>query len=162
MLQFSTLYKRNGSLYLLVTDVGFAGDAGSSGTRRSRVVWESMVDVDGAGSEYHDGHFIPLNSSPTTLPSSSPPSSQSPQVSSDPSINAQEGGGGDDYALALQIHQEEMDRARQRQEAERSRSRAHHAHRPREGEGEGNGSSPPPRTSSRSRRGGGDGKCRVM
>ena len=51
---FSTLYKhpRTGRLLTLVTDMGYAG--------HDEVVWESLVDVSGEGSEFFAGDFRPV------------------------------------------------------------------------------------------------------
>jgi len=47
---FSTLYKRNGFLYLLVTDEGYA--------REASIVWEKLDEIDG-DTEYVNSYFIP-------------------------------------------------------------------------------------------------------
>lgn len=51
---FSTLYKhpRSNKLLTLVTDMGYAG--------HDEVVWESLVDVSGEGSEFFAGDFRPV------------------------------------------------------------------------------------------------------
>ncbi|KAL9609095.1 MAG: hypothetical protein Q9167_006109 [Letrouitia subvulpina] len=51
---FSTLYKypRTGQIFTLVTDMGYAG--------HDEVVWESLVDVTGEGSEFFSGDFRPV------------------------------------------------------------------------------------------------------
>ena len=51
---FSTLYKqpRSGRIFTLVTDMGYAG--------HDEVVWESLVDVSGEGSEFFSGDFLPV------------------------------------------------------------------------------------------------------
>lgn len=51
---FSTLYKhpKSGQLLTLVTDMGYAG--------HDEVVWESLVDVSGEGSEFFAGDFRPV------------------------------------------------------------------------------------------------------
>ena len=51
---FSTLYRhpRSGQLLTLVTDMGYAG--------HDEVVWESLVDVGGQGSEFFSGDFRPV------------------------------------------------------------------------------------------------------
>ena len=53
---FSTLYRhpRSGQLLTLVTDMGYAG--------HDEVVWESLVDVSGEGSEFFSGDFRPVGS----------------------------------------------------------------------------------------------------
>ncbi|MCJ1382549.1 hypothetical protein MMC17_005662 [Xylographa soralifera] len=62
---FSTLYKhpRTGQLLTLVTDMGYAG--------HEEVVWESLVDVSGEGSEFFAGDFRPVgnNSNDTYIDS---------------------------------------------------------------------------------------------
>ena len=54
---FSTLYKfpRTGQIFTLVTDTGYAG--------HDEVVWESLVDVSGEGSEFFSGDFRPVGNS---------------------------------------------------------------------------------------------------
>ena len=54
---FSTLYKhpKTGQLFSLVTDMGYAG--------HEEVVWESLVDVSGEGSEFFAGDFRPVGGS---------------------------------------------------------------------------------------------------
>ena len=51
---FSTLYRhpKSGQLLSLVTDMGYAG--------HDEVVWESLVDVRGEGSEFYAGDFRPV------------------------------------------------------------------------------------------------------
>ena len=51
---FSTLYRhpKSGQLLTLVTDMGYAG--------HDEVVWESLVDVSGEGSEFFAGDFRPV------------------------------------------------------------------------------------------------------
>lgn len=51
---FSTLYKqpRSGRIFTLVTDMGYAG--------HDEVVWESLVDIGGEGSEFFSGDFRPV------------------------------------------------------------------------------------------------------
>ena len=55
---FSTLYRhpRSGQLLTLVTDMGYAG--------HDEVVWESLVDVSGEGSEFYSGDFRPVGNIP--------------------------------------------------------------------------------------------------
>lgn len=64
---FSTLYKnpRSGQLLTLVTDMGYAS--------HEEVVWESLVDVSGEGSEFFSGDFRPVgnNTGNTQIESSS-------------------------------------------------------------------------------------------
>lgn len=51
---FSTLYKqpRSGRIFTLITDMGYAG--------HDEVVWESLVDISGEGSEFFSGDFRPV------------------------------------------------------------------------------------------------------
>ncbi|KAL8779231.1 MAG: hypothetical protein Q9213_007038 [Squamulea squamosa] len=51
---FSTLFKesRSGRIFTLVTDLGYAG--------HDEVVWESLVDISGEGSEFFSGDFRPV------------------------------------------------------------------------------------------------------
>ena len=52
---FSTLYKhpRSGQLLQLITDAGYSG--------HDEVVWESLVDVHGEGTEFFSGDFRPVS-----------------------------------------------------------------------------------------------------
>lgn len=56
---FSTLYRhpKSGQLLTLVTDMGYAG--------HDEVVWESLVDVSGEGSEFYSGDFRPVGNIPS-------------------------------------------------------------------------------------------------
>lgn len=51
---FSTLYRhpQSGQILSLVTDMGYSG--------HDEVVWESLVDVSGEGSEFYSGEFQPV------------------------------------------------------------------------------------------------------
>ncbi|KAL8910080.1 MAG: hypothetical protein Q9171_004601 [Xanthocarpia ochracea] len=51
---FSTLLKesRSGRIFTLVTDLGYAG--------HDEIVWESLVDISGEGSEFFSGDFRPV------------------------------------------------------------------------------------------------------
>ncbi|KAL8993241.1 MAG: hypothetical protein Q9169_006492 [Polycauliona sp. 2 TL-2023] len=51
---FSTLFKepRSGRVFTLVTDLGYAG--------HDEVVWESLIDISGEGSEFFSGDFRPV------------------------------------------------------------------------------------------------------
>ncbi|KAL8847534.1 MAG: hypothetical protein Q9221_007434 [Calogaya cf. arnoldii] len=51
---FSTLFKepRSGRIFTLVTDLGYAG--------HDEVVWESLIDISGEGSEFFSGDFRPV------------------------------------------------------------------------------------------------------
>lgn len=55
---FSTLFKHplSNQLFTLVTDAGYAG--------HEDIVWESLVDVDGANSSFFSGDFQPVGNSP--------------------------------------------------------------------------------------------------
>ena len=55
---FSTLYRhpRSGQLMTLVTDMGYAG--------HDEVVWQSLVDVHGKGSEFYSGDFRLVGNTP--------------------------------------------------------------------------------------------------
>ena len=57
---FSTIYKnpRNGDLLTLITDMGYA--------TRDEIVWQSLVDVNGEGSSYLSGDFLPVGDSHDT------------------------------------------------------------------------------------------------
>jgi ubiquitin carboxyl-terminal hydrolase MINDY-1/2 len=63
---FSTLYKepRSGKLHTLVTDAGYA--------RHEEVVWETLVDIRGEGSEHFSGDFRPVGG-PNSHRQSEPP-----------------------------------------------------------------------------------------
>ncbi|KAL8645837.1 MAG: hypothetical protein Q9210_006489 [Variospora velana] len=56
---FSTLYKqpRSGRIFTLVTDMGYAG--------HDEVVWESLVDISGEGSQFFSGDFRPVGNNAT-------------------------------------------------------------------------------------------------
>ncbi|CAM9285749.1 unnamed protein product [Ectocarpus sp. 6 AP-2014] len=73
---FSTMFKYEGKLYLLITDLGYA--------RESSVVWEKLDQIDG-NTEYADSDFGP--------------SSRCSLASGDPQSDA-------DYMLALALQQE--------------------------------------------------------
>ncbi|KAL8763990.1 MAG: hypothetical protein Q9194_007206 [Teloschistes cf. exilis] len=51
---FSTLYKepRSGRIFTMVTDLGYSG--------HDEIVWESLVDINGEGSEFFSGDFRPV------------------------------------------------------------------------------------------------------
>ena len=73
---FSTLYKnpKTGQLLHLVTDAGYSG--------HEEIVWESLVDVNGEGSEFFSGDFRPVGQT-TSGPSQQQPFEQSRQDDSD-------------------------------------------------------------------------------
>jgi hypothetical protein len=127
---FSTLFKdaRTNRLLTLVTDQGYSG--------HDEIVWESLVDVNGQGSELFSGDFRPVGNT-------SMASQQGQQVpgESDAHVDTQQSGipeaaqGTDttspsglsraeqedhDLALALQLQEEEEDRQR-REAAQRQR-----------------------------------------
>ena len=56
---FSTLYKqpRSGRIYTLVTDMGYS--------EHDEVVWESLIDISGEGSEFFSGDFRPVGNNVT-------------------------------------------------------------------------------------------------
>lgn len=64
---FSTLYKqpRSGRIFTLVTDMGYAG--------HDEVVWESLVDINGEGSEFFSGDFRPVGNNVTSTGRSAGP-----------------------------------------------------------------------------------------
>ncbi|KAL7636557.1 UNVERIFIED_CONTAM: hypothetical protein RMT77_013332 [Armadillidium vulgare] len=49
---FSTIYKRNGQLYQLLSDQGFLLES---------AVWETLTDIDATFSEFVDGNFQPIH-----------------------------------------------------------------------------------------------------
>ncbi|KAL8712362.1 MAG: hypothetical protein Q9225_006963 [Loekoesia sp. 1 TL-2023] len=65
---FSTLYKqpKSGRIFTLVTDMGYAG--------HDEVVWESLVDISGEGSEFFSGDFRPVGNNVTSTGRSAGPS----------------------------------------------------------------------------------------
>ena len=114
---FSTIYKHveNGNLYCLITDAGYAD--------RDEIIWESLVDTTGHGSEFFSGDFMPIGHdaaasstqrvSPTAsgrrisqqadfAPASGPMSPQERQEQHDA-----------DFAMALQMQEEEEQRVNQ-------------------------------------------------
>lgn len=137
---FSTLYKhpRSNKLLTLVTDMGYAG--------HDEVVWESLVDVSGEGSEFFAGDFRPVgnvaseahtreitnaadedgwttvhrNTNPTRNPPRSSSNLDAPldQTTVLPSAPATEQED-HDLALALQLQEEEEDRHRRETAARR-------------------------------------------
>lgn len=50
---FSAIYKNNGELYTLVTDLGFKG--------RGDVVWQALKSVNGSQDTFYTGNFIPTS-----------------------------------------------------------------------------------------------------
>lgn len=106
---FSTLFKHPQShqLFTLVTDAGYANHA--------EIVWESLVDVNGSGSELFSGDFRPVGNAP----SGPPPQRRDQQVvpnqntdSSQPSKHDEQSDADYAYALALQFQDEEEERTR--------------------------------------------------
>lgn len=63
---FSTLYKhpRSGQILTLVTDAGYSS--------HDEIVWESLVDVNGQGSELYSGDFRPVGNNANTQRPQSP------------------------------------------------------------------------------------------
>lgn len=140
---FSTLYKdpRTDNLVTLVTDQGYSS--------HDEIVWESLVDVNGQGSELFSGDFRPVgnNISPQISRNSQPvqnmhdPSDDqgwttvqrrgnqqipaSGVATSDQPQSGPEGHSTEqedhDLALALQLQEEEDDRHRRAQEERRNR-----------------------------------------
>ncbi|KAL4892060.1 hypothetical protein BDV59DRAFT_57113 [Aspergillus ambiguus] len=109
---FSTLYKhpQTHQLFTLVTDAGYSNHA--------EVVWESLVDVNGANTGFFSGDFRPVGniSSEASDPSGPRTSSNTghlPPAPNEPRrLSAQEQADADyAYALSLQ-YQEEEQRAR--------------------------------------------------
>ncbi|XP_076450790.1 ubiquitin carboxyl-terminal hydrolase MINDY-1-like [Babylonia areolata] len=86
---FSTMYKHNNELFLLVTDQGFLTE--------SKVVWETLSNVDG------DCHFVDANFCTYTKPQpSTDPIPTSPYLCGDEQINS-------DYQVALSLqHQDDQ------------------------------------------------------
>lgn len=136
---FSTLYKdpRTDHLVTLVTDQGYSS--------HDEIVWESLVDVNGQGSELFSGDFRSVGGAASPQrPQAQPatqnmlaagddegwttvqrrgnqpaPAAEVPAASgSDPSTTEQED---HDLALALQLQEEEDDRHRRSQEERRRR-----------------------------------------
>jgi hypothetical protein len=134
---FTTLYKdpRTNNLLTLVTDQGYSS--------HDEIVWESLVDVNGQGSELFSGDFRPVgNTAPprqqhqppvqsmldvggnqsgwTTVPTRRPNHNQSSTAESanlsSPGSTEQED---HDLALALQLQEEEDDRHRRSVEERR-------------------------------------------
>lgn len=127
---FSTVTTRNGELYGLVTDMGFA--------THQEVVWERIADVQSHGNEYLSGDFRPVGGSgDASSPSSQrydrqrpapppPPRDRNPPpprssmlepdqpLSSHPPQQSITGVADEDYdlALAMQLQEEEDQRAR--------------------------------------------------
>ncbi|TYZ68155.1 hypothetical protein PybrP1_005106 [[Pythium] brassicae (nom. inval.)] len=107
---FSTLFKYDGSLYLLVTDAGYLDEP--------TVVWERLNEIDG-DSEYFDASFRPLNVSETNQQSILTRQEQAKKRAleahddsaalPDPRAAAAAAAGGDDpdFLFALQLQQEE-------------------------------------------------------
>jgi ubiquitin carboxyl-terminal hydrolase MINDY-1/2 len=124
---FSTLYKhpQSGQLFTLITDAGYADHA--------EVVWESLVDITGANTEYYAGDFRPVGHGPSA-PGPAGPSHLVSQrnssrnngatTSSTPSQHTTEQEDADyAYALSLQFQEEaQQQQERQRQPNARSSS----------------------------------------
>lgn len=142
---FSTLYKdpRTDSLVTLVTDQGYS--------THDEIVWESLVDVNGQGSELFSGDFRPVGNNSVPQQLTQPPvqsmlnvgdedgwttvQRRGNQYSSSPGLPAPENTvplsptsdtnrveqEDHDLALALQLQEEEDDRHRRSQEERRRR-----------------------------------------
>jgi len=87
---FSTMLKRNGNLYLLVTDLGYAN--------MPHVVWEQLDDIDG-NTELLDCNFLPSND-PSQQSSGGTVSVTEPLI--DP-----------DYLMALQLSEQQQQQTHQ-------------------------------------------------
>ena len=123
---FSTLYKhpQSGQLFTLITDAGYADHA--------EIVWESLVDITGANTEYYAGDFRPVGHGPSA-PGPTEPSHLTSQrtssrnndstTASTPSQNTTEQEDADyAYALSLQYQEEEQQEQQQRQRQPHARS----------------------------------------
>ncbi|WEW56262.1 hypothetical protein PRK78_001704 [Emydomyces testavorans] len=122
---FSTLFKHPQShqLFTLVTDAGYATHA--------EVVWESLVNVNGSGSELFSGDFRPVGNEP-----SSPLAQQHRgQLAAERTQNQNNEDGQQSthneqtdadyaYALALQFQDEEEERARAETRSHRPQSQS--------------------------------------
>ncbi|KAI0234292.1 Ubiquitin carboxyl-terminal hydrolase MINDY-2 [Lamellibrachia satsuma] len=84
---FSTLYKHNSELFLLVTDQGYLTE--------SKAVWETLGNVEG------DGHFVDAEFHTYTKPALPPMISSNTSVSSDQQIDQ-------DYLVALSLQEEQV------------------------------------------------------
>jgi hypothetical protein len=122
---FSTLCKnpRNGELVTLVTDQGYS--------THDEIVWESLTDVNGQGSQLFSGDFRSVdNSNTSTMPQEQhetdnnqgwttvPSRRSNQQVTQDPSPTDLSRAEQEDHdlALALQLQEEEEDRQRRETE----------------------------------------------
>ncbi|EEP79169.1 predicted protein [Uncinocarpus reesii 1704] len=117
---FSTLFKHPQShqLFTLVTDAGYASHA--------EVVWESLVDVNGSGSELFSGDFRPVGAAPSL-----PNNQQKDQSAAEQNRNLDAGQSSTHneqtdadyaYALALQYQDEEEQRTRTERRSSRSQN----------------------------------------
>ncbi|KAG0369613.1 hypothetical protein BGZ54_009422 [Gamsiella multidivaricata] len=124
-LHFCTLFKNpmDGTLYTLVTDQSLAHE--------QAIVWESLVDVDGAG-EFLDGLFRHGALEVGDYARNNQPLDAQHSAHGD-------GGGDEDFALALQLQQQEEEEEARR--IERSKSRASDSRNGGVGHNEGGGSS---------------------
>lgn len=123
---FSTLYKHPQSeqLFTLITDAGYADHA--------EVVWESLVDITGANTEYYAGDFRPVGHGPSAPGFNEPPHLVSERTSSrnnatttssTPSHNTEQEDADYAYALSLQ-YQEEAQQQQQRQQQQQPHARS--------------------------------------
>ncbi|KAL1914642.1 uncharacterized protein VTP21DRAFT_8053 [Calcarisporiella thermophila] len=108
---FSTLIKNSSTLYTLVTDASFVGER--------KVVWESLLDLDQSTSEFFDGKFSRADAAADYVGLDE---GTEFHFEGDPSGDA-------DFALALQLQEEEEHhlREQQRREQERQLTREHQA-----------------------------------
>ena len=141
---FSTLYKdpRTNNLLTLVTDQGYSS--------HDEIVWESLVDVNGQGSELFSGDFRPVGNTATTRPQNQPPVQSMLDIGNDQGWTTVQSRRGNqsghetalnntentnptavgsteqedhDLALALQLQEEEDDRHRRSVEERRRQDR---------------------------------------
>lgn len=110
---FSTIYKHPESrqLFTLVTDAGYSD--------KDEVIWESLVDVSGQNSEFFSGDFRPVgNADASKQPQQSrsdgtstmriiQQSTETPGLASPPSPQGQQQLHDADFAMALQLQEEE-------------------------------------------------------
>lgn len=110
---FSTMLKRENSLYLLVTDLGYAD--------KSNVVWELLDEIDG-NTELVDSHFRPIFSSSSSSATTAATTAAGDigsggSVTSPPPFTAATNPIIDpDYLLALQLSEEQSSGGQQQQQ----------------------------------------------
>ncbi|PWY99098.1 hypothetical protein BCV70DRAFT_124150 [Testicularia cyperi] len=98
-------------LYTLVTDSAFLME--------DEIVWESLVDVDGASSEFFDGHFHKADLRHGDYVGRSANAGATGNVDGDTAAYQQNEDA--DFALAMQIYQNDQDRAERRQRRRQTR-----------------------------------------